>query len=153
MARADDLKKRMGKLWKSTVEQFEGVRDNVKAEVGRVRGERDKLFAHLGEQTLEWVNKSPVRLPAVLQSTVDRLNEVIHKASPKAAKATVEKAVASVKTEAKKAPAKKASTKKATATTKTVSKKAVKKISAKPAKLEAQAPNKAPVSRKPLAVD
>jgi hypothetical protein len=145
MARADDLKKRMGKFWQSTVAQIEEVRDNVKAragtarqqlekEVKRLKGERDKLLVRLGEQTLEWVNKSPVRLPGVVQTTVDRLNHVIDEMQPKKA--------------APAAPAKKKAAKKA-------AKKTVKKLSAKSAKLEAKAPakapNKAPVARKPLA--
>jgi hypothetical protein len=154
MARADDLKKRMGKLWDGAVAQIEEVRDTVKAradsargqlekEVGRLKGERDKLVLRLGEQTLEWVNKSPVRLPHVVQSTVDRLNGVISKLTGDKKPSKKKKAAPKAK--------------------KAAVKKTVKKLSAKPAKSEAKAPkteakaavtkspaNKAPVVRKPL---
>jgi hypothetical protein len=133
----------MGKLWKETVAQIEEVRDTVKAragtaraqiekEVKRLKGERDKLVVRLGEQTLDWVNKSPVRVPAVVQGTVDRLNDVIERMKPKKAEAP--------RAEKKDAPKKK----------KSAPKKTVKKLSTKPARSQAKAPNKSPVTRKPL---
>ncbi len=154
MARADDLKQRVGKLWQTTVAQIEGVRDTVKARAGsareqfekelsRLKSERDKLIVRLGEQTLEWVNKSPVRVPTVVQGTVDRLNDVIGRLTKKPA---------AKKSAAPAASAKKPSGAAKKSAPKRTVKKTVKKLSAKPARSEAKAPNKSPVVKKPLEV-
>jgi hypothetical protein len=108
------------------------ARAQIEKEVKRLKGERDKLVVRLGEQTLDWVNKSPVRVPAVVQGTVDRLNDVIERMKPKKAEAP--------RAEKKDAPKKK----------KSAPKKTVKKLSTKPARSQAKAPNKSPVTRKPL---
>lgn len=142
------------KLWKGAVAQIEGVRDQVEKtvkasgqnarhqfekEFDRLRIERDRLLVTLGEQTLTWVNKSPVELPSVLKKTVTRLNEVVDSLKPKKAAKAESKAEAAAPKAAASKPVKK---KKAAAP---------KKKAAAPAKAAApKRVNKAPVSKKPL---
>ena len=154
---ANGLKNRVGKFWKGAVAQIEGVRSQVEKtvrargatlgkELDRLRDERDRLLSKLGEQTLTWVNKSPVPMPAVVKQTVTRLNAVVDslKGSQKSgtpAPAPAAKASAPPAAAKKKAPAKK----KAAKSAKTAPRGAAKSAAKSPAK-----PNKAPVSKKRL---
>ena len=150
---ANGLKNRVGKFWKGAVAQIEGVRSQVEKsvrargatlgkELDRLRDERDRLLSKLGEQTLTWVNKSPVPMPAVVKQTVTRLNAVVDslKGSQKSgtpAPAPAAKASAPTAAAKKKAPAKKKAAKAKSAAKST-------------AKSAATKPNKAPVSKKRL---
>ena len=150
---ANGLKNRVGKFWKGAVAQIEGVRSQVEKsvrargatlgkELDRLRDERDRLLSKLGEQTLTWVNKSPVPMPAVVKQTVTRLNAVVDslKGSQKSgtpAPAPAAKASAPTAAATKKAPAKKKAAKAKSAAKST-------------AKSAATKPNKAPVSKKRL---
>ncbi|MBC7792923.1 MAG: hypothetical protein H7Z43_04395, partial [Clostridia bacterium] len=89
MAKRADIKRQVGALWQQAVGQLEDVRKVVKqrsgrleADVARLKMERDKLVALLGEQTHKLATQDKVTLPPVLQRTVQRLNEVLASLSP-----------------------------------------------------------------------
>lgn len=89
MAKRAALKRQVGALWQQAVHQLDDVRKVVKrrsgrleADVARLRMERDKLLALLGEQTYKLANQDKVALPTIVQRTVERLNEVIAALAP-----------------------------------------------------------------------
>lgn len=83
------LKAQVGALWRQAVDQLDDVRqvvrrrgDRIEADLRRVMAERDRLFVLLGEQTYKLANQGRVPLPAFVQRTVERLNEVITSLTP-----------------------------------------------------------------------
>lgn len=82
--RSEELKKQVNVLWKQAVGQLDDVRSAVmrqtgrfEADVQRLRGERDRLLTQLGAQTYRLANQGKVPLPAIVKTTVERLNDVL----------------------------------------------------------------------------
>lgn len=89
MAKRAALKQQVGALWRQAVDQLDDVRKVVKrrsgrleADVARLKMERDKLLALLGEQTQKLANQDKITLPPIVKRTVDRLNEVVSAMAP-----------------------------------------------------------------------
>lgn len=145
---ANALQNRVGKLWK----QLKSRGETARKQLDRLMDERDRLLVKLGEQTLTWVNKSPVQLPGVVKQTVTRLNEVVEslkdeKAEHKAPATPSVPAAAPASAPAKKKAPKK---EKAAAKPKPKAKKAAAKPAAKATAKPTVKPNKAPVGKKKL---
>lgn len=89
MAKRAALKQQVGALWQQAVHQLDDVKKVVKlrsgrleADVARLKMERDKLLTLLGEQTYKLANQELITLPALVQRTVVRLNEVVTMLAP-----------------------------------------------------------------------
>ncbi|MEM6731859.1 MAG: hypothetical protein AAF658_09895 [Myxococcota bacterium] len=133
----EEFRKEVNKLWSSTIDQLEEIKDTVlrtndrvEAEIQRLRLERDKLLRRLGEQTLKLANQQTVPLPSTVKRTIEQLNEVLETLT------SAEKGRKKRKTK-KKAAKKKTTKKKTTAKKKATKKKATKKKTTKKAKASA----------------
>jgi len=82
--RAEELKKQVNVLWKQAVGQLEEVKDAVlkrtdrfDAELHWLKVERDRLLKLLGEQTHKLATQGKLPMPALVKTTVDRIDDVV----------------------------------------------------------------------------
>lgn len=83
--RGPDLRKELNSLWKSTIDQFDELKDVVvrssnagkaKLDATFLKRQRDKLLAEIGERLLEVATESGTPLPEDVEKKVQRLEEL-----------------------------------------------------------------------------
>ncbi len=114
--RTDEIRKQVNGLWKQAVEQLEEVKeavlkqtDRFDAELHWLRKERDRLLKVLGEQTHKLATQGKLPMPAIVKTTVDRIDEVVARLVAKQGNG---KAGGGKRSASKKAPRRKAAAKK-----------------------------------------
>lgn len=80
-----DLRKELNQLWRTTLDQFDGLKDvlvrsstagKAKLDATLLSRQRDKLLAELGAKAVELHRKGEIELPESLASTIARIEEL-----------------------------------------------------------------------------